>query len=45
MVSRVNSLEIVLGDRESGKALGGTLWASAMHAVERHEVLLFDVAS
>jgi quinol monooxygenase YgiN len=60
---------IVLGDRESGKALGVTLWASAeareasdakarqirprveegtggtMRAVERYEVLLFDVAS
>jgi quinol monooxygenase YgiN len=60
---------IVLGDRESGKALGVTLWESAeereasdakarqirprveegtggtMRAVERYEVLLFDVAS
>ena len=60
---------IVLGDRESGKALGVTLWASAeereasdakarqirprveegtggtMQAVERYEVLFFDVPS
>ena len=60
---------IVLGDRESGKALGVTLWASAaereasdararqirprveegtggtMRAVERYEVLFFDVPS
>ena len=60
---------IVLGDRDSGRALGVTLWASAeereasdakarqirprveegtggtMRAVERYEVLFFDVPS